>query len=88
MTATIDYGKIQELSLKAYSKEATKADKDALVTYLYQIGKIDDRMYDDYKDEPNAKYIVDGALSISAIILFTRMIHEALKPNKSLSIGG
>lgn len=47
MTEAIDYSKIHELSLKAYSKAATQADKDALVIHLYQIGKINDRMYND-----------------------------------------
>ena len=81
MTEAIDYSKIHELSQKAHSKAATQADKDALVAHLYQMGKINDRMYNDYKTDPTAEYIVDAALSISAIMLFKRVITAALKSN-------
>lgn len=82
--ATIDHHRLYELSDRINRKVAPKAEKDELVYRIYNLGKINDKLYQDYQSGCNAEMIVDAAVTIAAMILFGRMLDEALSTTSSV----
>ena len=67
----IEYRKrLQELNDKAYNKTITKAEKDELVDLLYQMGKINEQMYQNYQNDRFSDSVFKGVETIAGILLF------------------
>lgn len=73
----IDYHRLYELSDKANRKLATKQVGDELMSTLYRLGKIKDKMYQDYTSGRNVDDLLDMGVALGAILLLNRMLTVA-----------
>lgn len=71
---SIDYHRLHELSDKTNRKLASKQERDELMYTLYRLGKIKDKMYQDYISGRNVDDLLDMGVALGAILLLDRML--------------
>lgn len=72
----IDYQRLYELSEKVNRNVASKTERSELIQQMYDLGKIDSRLYQDYQAGYNEEIIIGTAVTIAAIVLLYYMIEE------------
>ena len=74
----IDYKRLLSLNQKVSANTATKAEKDELMSLLYNNNSITRKQYDDYLSGRNMDDILGAALTIAGIVLLGYLLDKLL----------
>ena len=76
ISTQINYSRLAELNDKAKSGSTTRAERDELMSLLFESKSITDKQFNDYKAGKNVQDIFNAALIIGGIVLLGKIINE------------